>query len=104
MSQNLHIGETKETFYDCVLVNNQNVREKLIKEWVFYGITPGPLKIRITDWGLWDQVKGVIAELISDINKQWPNNVWMFYYKDKEIEHPTIDELEEWIKGMKNEF
>ncbi len=111
MSQRLYIGATEEgELYDCVLTAIDGAREKLIEDWlnviwldsgeVFFF---GPWKIRIGDMELWKKVEPIVAEVFADAEKKYPDDVWAFYYHSDRIEHPTADELNEWIDKKGNE-
>ena len=100
MSQRLHVGATNEQFYDCVLTSPDGARDRLLNEWMKYtgGMFVGPWKIRIGDIALFEQVEPVIAELLTDVGKVYPDDICCFYLSVFTIEHPTADELRAWLE------
>jgi len=104
MSQRLHIGKTEESFYDCILENDSNVHEKLLSEWFCLrgGFFVGPWKIIIADTDLFDKLQSVFLELFTSLGKRYPDDVWVFYHDDRNIEHPTEEELLKWCEWSNN--
>lgn len=104
MSQRLHIGETTKTFYDCVIDSSKGVREKLKSDWLMCdgGMFVGPWKIRIGDYDLWNKVEPVVAGVMAECGKQYPDCVWTFYDGNRSIEHPTKAELDAWLFRPRN--
>ena len=102
MSERLHIGPTSELFYDCVVVDENNVREKLLSEWLGYsgltGMFFGPLKVRIGDVELFNKIEPVIAEVFTFLRKKYPDDVWFFFHGESEIEHPNRKQFDRWLK------
>lgn len=99
MSHRLHVGETSEQIYDCVLATPDGARDKLLDEWLMYhdGMFAGPWKIRIGNATLWQEVEPVIAEVLASVGNTYPDDVWAFYCGEDSIEHPTAEELRVWI-------
>lgn len=99
MSQRLHIGKTTKTYYDCVLEDEHGAEEKLKRDWLMCGggMFVGPWKIRIGDIELWSRVEPVIAQVFAELGEKYPENVWAFYRDDRSLEHPSKDELREWL-------
>ena len=91
--------ETKDSFYDCILVDNKKVWERLLSEWLHRdkGFYLGPFKIRIGDRKLYKQLSPILLKLFERIGKQYPDDIWMFSQGNKSIEHPTIDALSKWL-------
>jgi len=102
MSQRLLITSSieKNEWPDCVInPNTEDVEEELIKEWLGCNGSwfLGPWKISIEDFGLFLKVQPLIEKVLIDRNKEYPNDVWAFYYGKERIEHPTKQELKKWI-------
>lgn len=101
MSQRLHIGNTSETFYDCVLMDRHDAPQKLLSEWLAYekGALLGPWKIRIGDIDLFRSLEPLIVAAFRNVGKEYPDDVWAFYLEDSVIEHPSAEELMIWISA-----
>lgn len=96
MSQRLHIGKTDKEFYDCVIVDTVDVREKLITEW----LVSGPLKISIGDVELFEKIEPIIKEAaLETYGWKYPDGIWRFYKDGRSIDHPTKAELSEWLSA-----
>ena len=100
MSQRLHIGNTKEDFYDCVLESADGAEEKLREDWLAMGngVCLGPWKIRIGDKNLLKEIESTIAGIFAELGKEYPNDVCCFYDGERSLEHPTREELDAWLK------
>ena len=92
MSQRLHIGPTDDPVYDAVIASEADATEERLADWL-YG---RPWKIRIGDLELWKKVEPAIAELFCGV---FPDDVWQFYMGDRHLEHPSADELREWLSA-----
>jgi hypothetical protein len=90
MSQRLHVGPTDDPVYDAVIADESGVTEENLSDWL-YG---SPRKVRIGDVALWRKVEPALAELFPG---RFPDDIWFFYMGDRKIEHPTEEELREWI-------
>lgn len=99
MSQRLHIGDTEELIYDCVLDTPDGARDKLMAEWLMCGggVYIGPWKISIANIPLWEKVEPVVAEVLTAAGWMYPDDVSAFYVRDESIEHPTAEELRVWL-------
>lgn len=103
MSQRLHIGSTKEEFYDCydcVVEVEDGVREKLQSEWLGMGggLFFGPWKIRISDKKLYLRIEPIIKKIFKKVGKDYPDDIWTFYCGERQLEYPTEKELHRWLK------
>lgn len=110
MSQRLYIG-TPETrsHWDCIIESPEGVATKLRADWLCVGdpfLDPdgkirrffaGPWKIRIADKALFREVEPEIKALFDEFGKEYPDCIWGFYFGDDWIEHPTAEQLEEWL-------
>lgn len=99
MSQRLHIGQTDNKTYDCVLSSEHDVRSKLRKDWLCceYKMFIGPWKIFIGDVVLFRAVEPVIASTLAEIGTTYPDDIWVFVCDSRTIEHPTQAELDAWL-------
>ena len=99
MSQRLHIGNTKDEFYDCVLESADGAEEKLRADWLAMGngFYLGPWKIRIGDKNLFKEIEPIIAGIFEELGKEYPDDVWAFYDGERNLEHPTREELGAWL-------
>lgn len=93
MSQRLYVGVTNDPGFDAVITCVADVTEERLVDWLY----PGPWKIVIGDIYLWRRVDRPIAELFPGV---FPNDVWWFYFRDWKLEHPTAEELEDWIQWL----
>lgn len=91
MSERLHVGQTDDPVYDCVLASMDGAKSKLV-EWAMHF----PLKVRIGDAALFSQAQPVLAEAMQECGRTWPDDVWFFYRGDEKLEHPTQAELDAW--------
>lgn len=112
MSQRLHIGPTTESHYDCVITDAARTFEALVdtlkSDWlcVTGGYCFGPWKITIADWDLWSMVEPAVDKVICMVPRIYPDDIWMFKIVDRDriahtLEHPTRDELDSWVRTMK---
>jgi len=104
MSQRLYVGELPEEerdWYDCVVLDADVTVERLRREWLRYegGIALGPYKIQIGDPDLLHQISPVLEATFEGFKRNYPENIWVFYYGDRQIEHPTKEELEAWLRS-----
>src|ERR1700736_174109 len=100
MSQRLHIGPTKDSYYDCVIDRDEfYIKEKINSRWLVKGngFFLGPWKISIGNKKKFLQIQPLIEEVFQDVGKKYPDCIWVFYEGDRSIEHPTKEELSEWI-------
>lgn len=99
MSQRLHIGSTSEYFYDCVIDSPDVTEESVRREWMELssGGCLGPWKIRIGDKTLYREIEPVLESVFASIDKEYPDDVWVFYESDRKIEHPTRFQLDQWL-------
>lgn len=109
MSQRLLISYTKnitkeDNFYDAMFTENLTDREKekVMDEWVGRGedFYLRPFKIMIKDIELWDDFYPFLKEYFRQLGEKI-ENIWMIYYKDMIIQHPTPKELRDFIKFVK---
>ena len=101
MSQRLHIGETKEKFYDCVLTTERDAGNALWYEWLAYDKEGflGPWKIRIKDVELFKAVQPRIEQIFTKLGLAYPDSIWMFYFEDgSELIHPSNEQLTQKLK------
>ena len=99
MSQRLHIGETSDQFYDCVVVSQNGIKDKLRTEWFAArnGYYFGPWKIFIGDKELFCKIQPEIKRFFISFKLKYPDDIWKFFYDGKNIEHPTKTELDAWL-------
>jgi len=105
MSQRLHVGKTKESFYVCVIEDESDVYNKLLSEFFckHNGVFLGPWKIRIGDINLFKKIEFLLSKAFDSVGKKYPDDVWVFYQEDKYLVHPTKKELAKWI-NVQNEI
>lgn len=84
------------SFYDLVLNDERDADEKLRRDWLVMdgGMFLGPWKIRIGDLELWKCIEPLLAKMFTELGHQYPECVWMFYYGDRSLEHPSKDKLQ----------
>lgn len=105
MSQRLLISNSKESaIYDCIIRNDTISVSRIQKEWLLYNpkrrVFLGPFKIRIDNIALFRRVQDKIKKSLETLGKKYPDDVWAFYFKDMVIEHPTGDELNNWLAEL----
>ena len=109
MSQRLYIGKTEEEFYDCIIDEDYEfdsgfkLETKLLEEWLCYNkeIYLKPFKIFIGDLELFKKIEFKIEIVLRTVGEKYPECIWVFYYKPNKIEHPSREELDQWIKELK---
>lgn len=101
MSQRLHIGETTDDTYDCVVIDDRDIYNKLLSEWLLYsnGMYLGPFKIRIENVILFKKIEPEIKRLFNNIGQNYPEDIWFIYKGKNSIEHPTEKELNDFISA-----
>jgi len=101
MSQRLHIGKTEKEFYDCVIESSDGAEEKLKKDWLclneFFFLSPW--KIRIADKDLFRKIEPILDQVITDLGKNYPEDVNSFYYGEEYLPSPSKEELGAWLQA-----
>lgn len=99
MSQRLHVGSTKQQWYDCVIeCAADGVEEKLRQGWLVLDDGGwGPYKIRIGDIALYREIEPIIERIFAGLGKEYPDAIWQFYRGERNLEHPTRAELDAWL-------
>ena len=107
MSQRLYIGKSPDVqgYYDCIIKEYSADIDNLLKEkWISYkdGWYLKPWKIIIEDLDLFIKIEPHILKLISSLECKYPQDIWLFYYRGKDIAHPSDEELENFIEENKD--
>jgi len=100
MSQRLCVGNTSENYYDCVLTDTNNVKNRLLDDWLLYsnGFFLGSLKVRIADKHLFKTIEPIIKQVLEDVGLQYPNDL-LFFMDGKSLDSPTKSELKKWLNN-----
>jgi len=103
MSQRLHIGDSEDKIYDCIITGANGVREKLLEEWLCLsgGMFFGPLRIWVSDVDLFEKIQPAFTQVFETVGKPYPGYIWDINIKGNTIEHPTIDELNKFVQMVK---
>lgn len=101
MSQRLYVGKTEEKWPDCIIDRVEGAQGKLLEEWLCWTglFFLGPWKIRIGDMELFRELNSVLRKTFEVVGRKYPKDVWVFYWNDRTIEHPTEEQLERWLRG-----
>jgi hypothetical protein len=103
MSQRLHIGKTDKTLYDCIIADADGAELKIKEDFLCLqpnGYFLGPWKIRISDVALYREIEPILTQVFSSIGNEFPKCTWVFYHGDKDIVHPTREELDAWLEQI----
>lgn len=86
MSQRLHVGKTEKNHYDCVIASTEGAREKLLSDWLCFsnGYFLSPWKIAIKDDRLWLEIESIVKEVITEVNRKYPDDVTSIYRWNQE--------------------
>ena len=93
-----NVDKEKDNYFDAIFSEDSDLRTLL--EWVDYtqGLYLGPWKITVRDIELiniFNNEFNQLCKVIDEINGY--EDIWFIYYKDKGIEHPTIEEVREFL-------
>ena len=63
------------------------------------GLYLGPWKIKIRNLEMYLCTEPILVGVFEYFGKKYPDDVWTFYYKDRMIDHPTEEELLNFLWG-----
>ncbi len=85
-------------------MTDDEIDRELWNNWISYSPKDhgyfSPFKVSIEDITLFGRVQEAMRRMFTELGKDYPECIWIFFKGKGRIEHPTDTELSKWLKAV----